>query len=79
MIKHKYYAADQLKEFVLTCDINEVLKEDLKTKQAKQIDNWVLSNEKMILPQCFAAQRVNDKGKGQPPRMMSWSKYYEGC
>ncbi|AUR88236.1 hypothetical protein NVP1111B_42 [Vibrio phage 1.111.B._10N.286.45.E6] len=75
-ISHKYYAADQLKEFVMTCDISDLLRAEFKPLRATAIDNWVLKNQAAIRPQMFAAQRVNDKGKPQPPRLMSFDKYY---
>ncbi len=76
-IQHKYYAADQLKEFVLTCDISELMKVELRKLKGPAIDNWVMKNQQNILPQYYAAQRVNDNGKPQPPRLMSFAKYNE--
>lgn len=77
VIKHKYYSADQLKDFVMSCDISEQLKSELKKKKGGAIDAWVLSNQQSIIPQLYATQRINNGGKKQPPRMMSFKTYNE--
>lgn len=76
-ISHKFFAADQLKEFVLTCDVNEVKKAMLRKLRGGAIDKWVMDNLDSILPQYYATQRETSKGKKSEPRMMSWSKYHE--
>lgn len=77
VIKHKYYSAEQLKDFVMSCDITDELKSELKKKRGGAIDAWVLSNQKSIIPQLYATQRITKGGKRQPPRMMSFKTYNE--
>lgn len=60
----------------MTCAITKEMKDELRPLRATAIDNWVIKNQNDIFPQRFAAQRVNEKGKAQPPRMMSAKEFY---
>lgn len=75
-ISHRFFKAEELQNFVMSCDITDVMKTELKSRQGTGTESWVLKNKEAIRPQMFATQRISPKGNKQTPRMMSFDKYY---
>ena len=76
VIDYKWYSSVQLKDFVLMCDISEETKKQIKDCNGALVDNFVIKRRDLILPNAFAAQRIDSTGKGKAPRMMSTTTYY---